>query len=257
MVSVTDTRVDVPLPDGTADALLAYPEDMGPCPGVLLYMDAFGPRPQLERMAHRLAASGYTVLVPNVFHRYGRAPLIDLPAVIDTARHPEIFQRLGPMIRSLTPELVARDADGCLRWLAASPLVAAGPVGVTGYCMGVRLALYTAAARPDRVTAVAGFHGAHLATTEPDSPHLLLDRVRAEVYLAHADADPSLPPEQIERLAGALRAAGVRHRAEVYPGARHGFTQADTVSYDHTADERHWAALLDLFARTLHGPPVP
>lgn len=126
-----------------------------------------------------------------------------------------------------------------------------GPVGVTGYCMGAGLALRTAGSYPDRVAAAAGFHGANLASTAPDSPHLLADRITAELYFGHTDQDRALPPEQIERLNKALAEAGVRHRCEVYAGAHHGFTQADTAAYDQEAAERHWAALLDLLSRTL------
>ncbi|WP_040700072.1 dienelactone hydrolase family protein [Nocardia vinacea] len=245
------TTVDVPTLDGFADAYLTYPDGSGPHPGVLLYMDAFGVRPHLRAMADRLASAGYTVLVPNVFYRHGRAPVVNLPEFIDPARRPEIFQRLGPIVRSLTPELVMRDADAYLRSLADSPLTTDGPVGVTGYCMGAGLALRTAATHPGRVCAAAGFHGGNLASTEPDSPHLLADRVAAELYFGHADQDRALPPEQVDRLEKALTDAGVRHRCEVYPGAHHGFTQADTAAYHPGAAERHWAALLDLFDRSL------
>jgi carboxymethylenebutenolidase len=100
------------------------------------------------------------------------------------------------------------------------------------------------------VAAAAGFHGGRLATEAPDSPHLVAGRVTAELYFGHADQDPSLPVEQIERLESALTAAGVRHHCEVYPGAGHGFTQADTSAYHREGDERHWAALLDLLKRT-------
>ncbi|WP_067899706.1 dienelactone hydrolase family protein [Nocardia vaccinii] len=245
------TTVEVPTPDGFADAYLAYPDDTAQHPGVLLYMDAFGLRPHLKVMAGRLASAGYTVLVPNVFYRHGRAPVVDLPEFIDPSRRPEIFQRLGPIMRSLTPELVMRDADAYLRWLADSPLTTNGPVGVTGYCMGAGLALRTAATHPGRVAAAAGFHGGNLASTEPDSPHLLADRVAAELYFGHADQDSALPPEQVDRLEKALADAGVRHRCEVYAGAHHGFTQADTAAYHPDAAERHWEALLALFQRSL------
>ncbi|MEU3957879.1 dienelactone hydrolase family protein, partial [Streptomyces achromogenes] len=133
--------------------------------------------------------------------------------------------------------------------LADSPLVADGPVALTGYCMGSRLALWTAGAHPDRVAAVAGFHGGGLATDDPDSPHLEAPRITAEVYFGHADEDGSLPPAQIARFEEALTAAGVRHTCEVYTGAHHGYTQADTPAYHREADERHWAALLDLLKR--------
>jgi carboxymethylenebutenolidase len=250
MTSVQGTAVDIPTEDGVADAYLARPGDGSPRPGVLLYQDAFGLRPHLRAMADRLAGAGYTVLVPNVFYRHGRAPVVELPAFIDPSARPQIFEKLRPVMRSLTDDLAMRDAGAFLRRLAESPLVVDGPVAITGYCMGARLALLTAGAHPDRVAAAAGFHGGRLATDAPDSPHLVADRITAELYFGHADDDPSLPPEQIERLEEALTAAGVRHRCEVYEGAHHGFTQADTAAYHEGAAERHWAALLDLLKRT-------
>ncbi|WOP38865.1 dienelactone hydrolase family protein [Streptomyces sp. Li-HN-5-13] len=250
MTAVQGQAVDIPTGDGTADAYLVHPGDGRPRPAVLLYQDAFGLRPHLRSMADRLAAAGYTVLVPNVFYRHGRAPVVELPEFIDLAARPDIFGRVAPLIPSLTPDLVRRDAGAYLRLLADHPLAADGPVALTGYCMGARLALLTAGAYPDRVAAAAGFHGGRLATDAPDSPHLVAEHVTAELYFGHADQDPSLPPEQIERLEDALTAAGVRHRCEVYPGAPHGFTQADTDAYDAKSDERHWEALLDLLRRT-------
>ncbi|MCX5345223.1 dienelactone hydrolase family protein [Streptomyces atratus] len=251
MTAVRGTSVDIPTQDGAADAYLTHPDDGSPHPGVLLYMDAFGLRPHLKEMADRLAEAGYTVLAPNVFYRHGRAPVVELPDFIDPARRPEIFERLGPIMQSLTPDLAMRDAGAYLAWLTDCPLATDGPVGITGYCMGAGLALRTAGTYPERVAAVAGFHGGRLATDAADSPHLVAGRITAEMYFGHADQDPSLPPEQINRLDETLTAAGVRHRSEVYTGAHHGFTQADTTAYDSTADERHWKALTALLDRTL------
>lgn len=250
MTAVQGTTVDIPTEDGIADAYLVHPGDESPRPAVLLYQDAFGLRPHLKSMADRLAEAGYTVLVPNVFYRQGRAPVVELPEFIDPHERPEIFEKVGPLLMSLTPDLVERDAGAYLRWLAESPFVADGPVAITGYCLGARLALYTAGAYPDRVAAAAGFHGGRLATDDPNSPHLAAEHITAELYFGHADQDSSLPEEQIKRFEDALTAAGVRHRCEVYPGARHGYTQADTSSYNAEADERHWVALLDLLDRT-------
>ena len=156
-------------------------------------------------------------------------------------------------MQALTPDLAVRDAGAYLGFLAALPQTAEGPAGTVGYCMGAALALRTAAAFPDGVAAAAGFHGGNLATEDPDSPHRAAVGIGAgaELYFGHADADPALPPEQIERLDAALTAAGVRFAAEVYAGAGHGYTQADTASYHPDAAERHWKALLDLFGRTL------
>ncbi|MCX4816050.1 dienelactone hydrolase family protein [Streptomyces sp. NBC_01239] len=250
MTAVQGTAVDIPTEDGIADAYLVHPGDERPRPAVLLYQDAFGLRPHLKSMADRLAEAGYTVLVPNVFYRNGRAPVVELPEFIDPHERPEIFEKVGPLLMGLTPDLVERDAGAYLQWLAESPLVADGPVAITGYCLGARLALYTAGAYPDRVAAAAGFHGGRLATDDPTSPHLAAEHITAEVYFGHADQDPSLPEDQIKRFEDALTAAGVRHRCEVYPGAQHGYTQADTSSYNAEADEKHWVALLDLLDRT-------
>ncbi|MGW0856096.1 dienelactone hydrolase family protein [Streptomyces sp. NPDC002690] len=251
MTAVTRTLVDVAAADGIADAYFSHPDDGRAHPGVLLYQDAFGLRPHLEAMADRLAAAGYAVLVPNVFYRNGRAPVVEVPEFIDVAARPDVVGKIVPLMEALTPEQTQRDAGAYLAWLAGSAAVTEGPVGVTGYCMGARLALYTAGAHPDRVAAAAGFHGGGLASEAPDSPHLLADRISAELYFAHADEDPSMPEEQVLRLERAFADAGVKHRCEVYEGAHHGYTQSDTASYHPEAAERHWRELTALFARTL------
>ncbi|MER7752173.1 dienelactone hydrolase family protein [Kitasatospora sp. NPDC097643] len=250
-MTVRGTTVDITTADGIADAYLAHPDDGRAHPAVILYMDAFGVRPHLRAMADRIAAAGYTVLLPNSYYRHGRTPVVELPERLDPDNDPSIFEKLGPLLQTLTPEVTTRDADAYLRWLAESPLVEDGPVGITGYCRGAVLALRTAASHPDRVAAAAGFHGGELASERPDSPHLGAHRITAELYFGHADEDPSMPPEQMARLTEALTAAGVRHRAEVYQGAWHGYTQADTTRYDAAGDARHWEALLDLLKRTL------
>ncbi|MHC5907392.1 dienelactone hydrolase family protein [Streptomyces sp. S6] len=250
MTSVQATTVDITTEDGVADAYFVHPEGAGPYPAVLLYQDAFGLRPHLKSMADRLAGEGYAVLVPNVFYRHGRAPVFELPEFIDPQARPEIFEKIWPVMQSLTTELAMKDAAAYLDWLAASPAVIDGPVGLTGYCMGARLSLLTAGTHPDRVAAAAGFHAAALATDAPDSPHLLAGNITAEVYFGHADQDNSMPPEAVRTLEEALTDAGVRHRTEVYEGAFHGYTQADTAAYSKEGDERHWAALLDLLGRT-------
>ncbi|KMS89188.1 dienelactone hydrolase [Streptomyces regensis] len=250
MTDVQATAVDIPTEDGVADAYVVHPADARPRPAVLFYQDAYGLRPYLRSMADRLAGAGYTVLVPNVFYRLGRTPVLELPEFIDPDADPTLWERLGPIVSGLTPDQVRRDADAYLRWLADSPVASDGPVALTGYCMGARLVLWTAGAHPDRVAAGAGFHGGRLATDDPDSPHLQAPNITAELYFGHADEDPSLPLEQVARFEEALTSAGVRHTCEVYAGAHHGYTQADTPAYDREADERHWAALLGLLKRT-------
>ncbi len=253
-----DTRVptstealDLALPDGTtADAIVARPLGDGPWPGVLVWMDAFGLRPRLAEMAGRIAAEGYVVVVPNLYHRAGRAPVTPLRDLTTEEGRSAAFEELGPLMDSLTPEVVADDAAAYVDALLARPDVR-GPLATVGYCMGGRFAVRAAATCHDDVAAVGSFHAGSMATEDDDSPHLLLPRLRAEVYLAHADQDGSMPPEQQERLGRALADSGLAHTAELYQGARHGFTMADTAMYDEAATDRHWRALLPLLDRTL------
>ncbi|MEU6061610.1 dienelactone hydrolase family protein [Streptomyces sp. NPDC047097] len=239
----------IPTPDGRADAFAAFPDHGERSPGVLLYPDAIGLRPVLEEMARELAGHGYAVLVPNVYYRHGPAPVIDLPPHIGEDIRPAVFDRLTPLYEAHTTERALRDADACLRFFTGRPEVGSGPVGVIGYCMGAVLAMRTAAAHPDRVAAVAGFHPGALVTDAPDSPHRLAPRVRAEVHLGLAEND--MTPEVRSEFHRALDASGVRYTTEVYPGTVHGFTMADTDAFDAAGLRRHWDRLLPLLARTL------
>ncbi|PGH48707.1 dienelactone hydrolase family protein [Streptomyces sp. Ru87] len=246
-------NVTIQTQDGPCDAFAAYPETDGTYPAVLLFMDAFGVRPVLRDMARRLAAEGYYVLVPNLFHRNGPAPVVELPDLGVPEAREAFFREAGPLMRALTPELAMRDADRYLAFLASRPQVAPGPAGTVGYCMGGALAVRTAARHPERIAAAASFHGGHLVTEEADSPHRLLGQVDAELYFGHADQDHAMDARHIARLEEALDAAGVTYHSEVYEGAAHGFTMADTPVFDAAALDRHWERLLDLFARTLRG----
>ena len=249
---VRTSNPDIETSDGIADSLLAAPDDDAGHPGVLFYADAFGPRPRIEEMARYIAEQGYVVLVPHLFYRQGRAPLLDTSRLKDPDARGSLFATLRPWMTALTPDRAMRDAGSYLDFLAGHPAVADGPMGVTGYCMGGALALRTAALRPAQVGAAAAFHPARLATDAPDSPHLLADRINAEVYVASADRDPGMPAEQQQLLDRALTEAGVAHTCEQYDGAAHGFTMADTAVYDEAATERHWDNLFALFGRTLH-----
>lgn len=240
--------LQIPTEDGRADAIAAHPGHGERHPGVLMYPDGFGIRPVLREMARELAGHGYCVLVPNVFYRHGPAPLIELPEHIGEEVRPAIFAQLMPMVEAHSAERVLSDADAYLRFLTAQPEVAAGPVAVTGYCIGGLLALRTAAAHPDQVAAVAGFHGP-VAVDGPGGLHRLLSGLTAEVHLGHAETD--LTPDALSELNRALDAAGVAHTSEIYPGTVHGFTMSDTDAFNPSALQHHWDRLLPLLRRTL------
>jgi carboxymethylenebutenolidase len=239
--------IDVPTQDGVADAYLTRPDDE-PHPGVLLIMDAYGLRPQIEQMADRIAEQGYIVLAPNVFYRAGRSPVMSLEGIGDPERREEVFGRVMPLVRGLTTDQIVSDGAA---YLEALERVAPGPVAITGYCMGGRVGWQIAAAYPERVAALGGFHVGGLVTEGDDSPHRSAGRLHAEVYLGFADNDRGATPEQIAEVDRALDAAGVRHESAVYPGAAHGYTMADTPAYDEGAAERHYRELFSLLDRTV------
>ncbi|MEU9637605.1 dienelactone hydrolase family protein [Streptomyces tendae] len=236
--------LQIPTADGQADAFAAFPEGGGPHPGVLMYADGFGIRPVLREMAGELAGHGYYVLVPNFFYRHGPAPVIELPEHIGEEERPAVFAELMPLIEAHTAERTLRDADAFLTFLTAQPEVGAGPVAVTGYCIGGLLATRTAVSHPDRVAALAAFH-APVGADGPDS----FAELAAEVHFGHAEGD--LTPEALGGINRALDAAGVGHTSEIYPGTVHGFTMSDTDSFDSAALQLHWDRLLSLLDRTL------
>lgn len=240
--------VEITTPDGVADAYLTRPDDR-PHPGVLFIMDAYGLRPTIDEMADRIASDGYVVLAPNVFYRAGRAPVVPMPDVSDPEQRASFFQSIRPLIDQLTPEALAADGSAYLDYLAqvASP----GAFAITGYCMGARVGWWIAAAHPDRVAALAGFHAGGMATDGPDSPHLAASRVKAEMYFGFADEDPTMSAEQIANFERALDEAGARYRADLYNGARHGYTMADGPAFDESARERHFRELSSLLQRTV------
>ena len=242
------SRVEITTLDGVADAYLAGP-DNGPLPGVLFIMDAYGLRPTIHEMVDRIAAAGYFVLAPNVFYRAGRAPVIPLPDLTDPEQRTRFFQSLRPLMEQLTPEAIVSDGAAYLDYLAG--VAGPGRVGITGYCMGARVGWRIAAAHPDRVAALAGFHAGGLVSDAPDSPHRSAADLGAELYFGFADQDPSMTADQIATLERTLGEAGARYRSEVYEGAQHGYTMADTAAYDEAARERHFRELRALLERAL------
>lgn len=236
--------LQIPTADGQADAFAAFPDQGERHPGVLMYADAFGIRPVLREMARELAGHGYYVLVPNLFYRHGPAPVIELPEHIGEEVRPAVIAQLMPLIQAHTTDRVLSDADAYLRFLTTQPEVGAGPVAVTGYCIGGLLAIRTAAAHPAQVAAVAGFHGP-VGAAGPG----ILSRLTARVHLGHAEGD--LTPEALGELNQALDAAGVDYTSEIYPGTIHGFTMSDTDAFNPSALQRHWDRLLPLLGTTL------
>jgi len=245
---VIEEKIEIRTSDGISDGFLYRPDDKGRHPGVIHLTDIAGIRPSQEDMARRLAGEGYAVLVPNVFYRTGKPPVFDFPRKFGDE---QTMKRVAELSAPLTPDAMARDASAYVDFLAAHDFVSKGGMGVVGYCLTGKMALYAAKARPDKIAAAASFHGAGLATDAADSPHLALPAIQAALYFGHATNDRGMPAEAIEKLDRALAAWGGQYESEVYEGASHSWTVPDSPVYNQPQAERAFAKLTQLFAETL------
>lgn len=247
--TVVEKDVEIKTPDGTADAALFYPKAKGKFPAVLLWPDVMSLRPVFRDMGRRLASAGYVVLVPNLYYRVQKAPVIQ--GSFNFA-NPDDRAKLMPMRATVTPEGTAKDAVAYIAFLDAQPQTnKAKKVGVQGYCMGGPLSFQTAAAVPDRVAAVASFHGGGLLTAKPDSPHLLLPKTKAAYLIEIADNDDKQDPAVKDKLKAAFAEAKLPAQIEVFEGANHGWTVKGSQVYNEEAAERAWTNLLALYKKAL------
>ena len=243
--AVSEADIDVTTPDGVADSYFVHPSS-GAHPGVLIWPDAFGLRSAKRQMARRLAESGYSVLVVNQYYRSQRAP------IVNTTNFAEVRDTLGPLMGSLNADTQTRDAMAFISFLDSQPSVDRGrKIGTMGYCMGGPFTMRTAAAVPDRVGAAASFHGGGLVTDQPNSPHLLVPKMKAHYLFAIAANDDENQPEAKDVLRDAFAQAGLPAEIEVYTGALHGWCPPDSTVYDEAQAERAWSRLLALFETAL------
>ena len=238
-----ESEVNIATPDGTADSYFAAPLKSS-APGVLIWTDIYGLRASSRQIAKRLAESGYAVLVPNPFYRVKKAP---------TAEHgtDTPLEQVRPISEHITETTQRTDAKAFIEWLDAQPSVAKNrKMGTIGYCFGGQLAFRTAAVKPDRMGAVASFHGGRLVTDQPNSPHLQAAQTHAQFLVAIAQNDDEKEPEAKTVLNKTFANAGVSAEIEVYP-ARHGWCVPDSKAYNQEQAERAWTRLVALFEKAL------
>ena len=251
-LAVVETEVTVKTPDGSCDAAFVHPAS-GAYPGVIIWADALGLRPTMRDMAKRLAADGYSVLVPNPFYRVSKAPQFTTAANLDF-KSPDLMTKIGPLMSSVQAAGAAeKDAIAYVAFLDAQPQVdRTKKIGTQGYCMGGALVVRTAASVPERIGAGASFHGGGLVTDKPDSPHLLAPKIKARMYFGVAASDDRRQPAAKDKLKDSFAKAGVPAEVEVYP-TKHGWCVPDmpiedgAPIYDNAQAERAWSKLVALY----------
>ena len=242
-VAVTEMDVTIKTPDGTCDAYFVHPAT-GTAPGVLVWPDIFGLRPAFRQMGKRLAETGYSVVVINPFYRAQKAPTASKGAATP-------IQELLPLAKALSETTHMTDAKAFIAWLDQQQSVAKNrKIGTQGYCMGGPMAFRTAAAVPDRVGAVASFHGGGLVTKEPNSPHLQTSKTKAQLLIAIASNDDMRSPDEKNILKDTFAKSGQPAEIEVYSGA-HGWCPPDSTVYNMPDAEKAWSRLLELYKKAL------
>lgn len=243
-VAVTDSDVTIKTPDGTCDAYFVHPTT-GTAAAVLIWPDIFGLRPAFRQMGKRLAESGYSVLVVNPFYRQQKAPTAAQGAATP-------IQQLLPLAQALTETTHMTDAKAFVGWLDQQTAVAKNrKVGTQGYCMGGPMAFRTAAAVPDRVGAVASFHGGGLVANGPNSPHLQASKSKAQFLIAIATNDDQARPMEKDVLKQTFADAKLPAEIEVYANAAHGWCPPDSGVYNEGQAEKAWTRLLALYQKAL------
>ena len=254
---VVETSVEVKTPDGACDAVFIHPRT-GAHPGVLIWPDAFGLRPVMRDIGKRIAAEGYSVLVPNPYYRTGKASTLDLSTTKFSFQNADDMARLRKLMSGLSePGVAEKDATAFIAFLDAQKQVnKKKKIGTQGYCMGGPLVLKTAAAVPNRVGAGASFHGGGLVTDQPNSPHLLAPKIKARLYIGIASNDDMRQPDAKDKLREAFAAAKVPAEIEVYQSL-HGWCVPDMPEqggkpiYNKEDAERAWAKLVALYKTAL------
>jgi carboxymethylenebutenolidase len=244
-VAVTESDVTIKTPDGTCDAYFVHPAT-GTAAAVLVWPDIFGLRPAFRQMGKRLAETGYSVLVVNPFYRTQKAP-----TAANGAATP--IQTVVPLAQTLSETTHMTDAKAFIAWLDQQASVAKNrKVGTQGYCMGGPIAFHTAVAVPDRVGAVASFHGGGLVVANaPNSPHLQAAKTKAQFLIAIAANDDQQRPMEKDVLKQTFADAKLPAEIEVYAGAAHGWCPPDSGVYNEPQAEKAWARLIALYGKAL------
>lgn len=252
---VRERIINIDTGQGAMETFITHPEQDGPFPVVIIFMDVWGIREELYDLARRVATVGYYCMVPDFYYRMGRlrwafrderGKMMSLSKLDEETRH-DILQKHN----QLTDEQVVFDTGALIGFAAGDEAASDGPMGSIGYCMGGRHAFAVAGVYPDHFRATASLHGTYLMTGKPDSVHLLIGRFRGEIYCGYAEHDPYASMEMVDVLGDLMAGCQVDYRWQVHKGAHHGYALPDRDIFDKMAAERDWEMIFAMFRRQL------
>jgi carboxymethylenebutenolidase len=252
---VKERVVEIATADGCMEVFVTHPQQDGPFPPVVLYMDVWGVREELFDLSRRIGTVGYYVMVPDFYYRQGkiRSTFInDKGERISLARLSKEDQTkaLAPADK-LADSMVVEDTGAILKFFReGGDPVNPNAVGSIGYCMGGRHAMQVAVMYPE-FRASASLHGTTLISDRPDSPHLGLAKIHGELYCGFAEFDEYAPLPMIEELGALLAPCQVKYTHEIHKGAEHGYALPDRDIFDKKAADRDWELIFAMFHRQL------
>jgi carboxymethylenebutenolidase len=238
-----EAQVSITTPDGVMDSFVCHPGD-GPKPAVIFYMDVPGIREELRDMCRHIAEQGYVVILPDLYYREGEVRF-------DLSKGDEELQRMFAMGSKLSNEMIMRDTQGIVDYCHLSDVIT-DKIGCVGYCMSGQFVVAAAGSFPEDIKAAASLYGVRIVTDQPDSPHLLADKIDAELYLGFAEHDPFVEDSVIPDLKATLDANNVSYTLEIHPGTEHGFCFPARPAYHEQAANKVWDILFDLYSRRLN-----
>lgn len=251
---MTEREERIETGDGAMPAFIAHPDEGGPFPAVVVYMDALGVRDELRGIGRRIADAGYFVVIPDLYHRFGEGIAFDASKLADPAS--DEMQRMFSYVHQLDDQAVMEDTQAVLDQLENESAASGGPKGCVGFCLGGRLVVRAMTAFPAVFAAGAALHPSFIVTDEADSAHLRIGEIRGELYVGLGGADTFQPPEAFEPARAELERHGIRYLADVHAGADHGYMIPGAAVHHDEACERSWERTLDLFRRTLQEASV-
>jgi carboxymethylenebutenolidase len=254
-----ERMVDIATPDGPMDTFTTRPEQGGPFPSIVIFMDIWGLREELFDIARRVATVGYYCLVPNFYHRAGKVRFEFRNAagrMISFDRlEAKMRARMETVFHALSNAMVVSDVAALIGFIDKDSASLPGAMGGIGYCMGGRHVLCAAASFPDRFVASASLHGTALKSEQEDSPHRLARRVCGSVYCGYGEKDRHTPPGLVNEIKKAFSHPRVHYDYLIHPEAEHGYALPDRDVFDKQAANRDWERIFAMFRRQLGNEP--